>query len=401
MSDPRPKVLTIMNRFATGGPVFVITYLINNLIPEFDPKLVSGVVEPDESINEDAINQLIIKPVFVKKMRKSLTRPWNDYLAYREIRKIIKEYKPDIVHTHVTKPGLVGRLAAYHENVPIIIHTYHGLYFHSYYNKFITKCLIQLDKYLAKISTRIVSISESQKNEIIDSGIASSNKVDTINLGFDFSKFQTDSDLKRHAFRNEFGLDDSDVAIAIVGRLVPIKDHFYFLEVLKQALQYNTKIKAFIVGDGELRDEIKNYANDLEIEFTDTDSLVHDKPLIFTSWRDDMDFVLNGVDILCLTSKNEGTPIVFIESQASGLPIVSTNVGGIQDVVNNGETAFLSLRKDQNQFVENLIKLVNNKELRTKMGKKGLSFVEEKFHPEKYVQQTKQLYDKLLTEYNN
>jgi glycosyltransferase involved in cell wall biosynthesis len=204
---------------------------------------------------------------------------------------------------------------------------------------------------------------------------------------------------KRKSFRNFYNIDDDEVVIAIIGRLVPIKNHNLFLEALKEVKNKTTqKIRAFIVGDGQERQRIEKKASELGIDFVDALKSKEKATLTFTSWIKNVDWVNAGADIIALTSLNEGTPVSLIEAQAASKPIVSTSVGGIENIVVEGETALLSDKNDKSQFAQNLLLLVENKELRKKMSEKGKKFVFEHFHYKRLVNDMTQLYHQLLAQ---
>jgi glycosyltransferase involved in cell wall biosynthesis len=336
-----------------------------------------------------------IKPVLIPEMGRSI-HPLKDFQAYKKLQKVIKDFKPDIVHTHSAKPGAVGRLAASSLNIPAIVHTYHGHVFHSYFGRVKTKLIINAERYLAKKTHALIAISDQQKNELAeDFHIADKAKFKVIPLGFELKKFSENQDEKRKKFREEFNLEDDEIAIGIIGRLVPVKNHSLFLEGINYLLSKTSKkIKAFIIGDGETRLALENRAGQLNIPF----SYDHNPnaSLIFTSWRNDIDVINAGLDIIALTSLNEGTPVSLIEAQAANRPIVSTRVGGIGDIVLENETALLSDINDITSFQENLLKLVENDELRNRFNKKGADHVQKKFSVDRLANDMSNLYFELL-----
>ena len=322
----------------------------------------------------------------------------DDWTAYKKLKKLINEFKPDIVHTHAAKSGALGRLAAKHCNVPVIVHTFHGHIFHSYFNSLKTNLFIRAERYLAGFSDAIVAISDVQKKELsMDFKIASAEKFQIIPLGLDLDPFITDQESKRNKFRSEFNLGEEIIAIGIIGRLVPVKNHTLFLKSLKKVLENtNQKIKAFIIGDGESRKGLAQSARDLGISFSIETDTIHLHPLIFTSWRTDVDIICAGLDIVALTSLNEGTPVSLIEAQAAGKPVVSTRVGGIADVVLENKSGLLSGVNDEEGFAINLLKLVSDSALRISFGNEGRNFVLGKFGYQRLVIDMSNLYYKLL-----
>ncbi len=391
------KILRIINRFNLGGPTYNVSYLSKYMSPEFETLLVGGAKDETEESSFFIIEELGLKPVIIKEMRRNINLK-NDYAAYKKIKKIILEFKPDIVHTHASKSGTIGRLAASACGVPIIVHTFHGHVFHSYFGKLTTVFYKNIERYLARKSTAIIAISEKQKQELVDiHHICKADKVHVIPLGFDLSKFQANTAEKRKAFRTKYNLADDEIAISIIGRLVPVKNHALFLEGLKiVSEQTSKKIRAFIIGDGEYRQSIETKANELNIPFTDGTKTNDRALLTFTSWIKEIDIALAGSDIVALTSFNEGTPVSLIEAQAANKPIVSTDVGGIGNVVIVNETALLSANNDISGFSNQLLKLTENTELRTSMALKGWAHVKEKFHYTRLVDDMEKLYLQLL-----
>ncbi len=391
------KVLRIINRFNLGGPTYNVAYLSRYMSDDFETLLVGGAKDETEESSDFIVNNLGLKPVIVEEMLREIDFK-NDYAAYKKIKKIIQEFKPDIVHTHASKAGTLGRLAASSCGVPIIVHTFHGHVFHSYFGKLKTLFYKTIERYLAKKSTVIIAISEIQKQELVEiHKICNAEKIRVVPLGFDLSKFQENLTEKRKSFRAKYNLAYDEIAISIIGRLVPVKNHALFLEALKIVSEKTSKkIRAFIIGDGEERQNIEMKAKELEIPFIDGTKTNEKALLTFTSWIKEIDIALAGSDIVTLTSFNEGTPVSLIEAQAANKPIVSTNVGGIENVVLPNQTAFLCENNNLTEFSEALLKLVENDSIRSSLSEKGWNHVKEKFHYTRLVKDMESLYNSLL-----
>lgn len=394
-----PKILRIINRFNLGGPTYNAAYLTKYMAPEFETMLIGGERDETEESSLHIPHSLGITPIIIEEMKRPI-HPLQDYKAYQKIKSIIREFKPDIVHTHASKAGFIGRIAAYNEGVPVIVHTFHGHVFHSYFNNATTGLFKILERYAASKSDAIIAISEKQKYELSQiHNICSAEKISVIPLGFELEKFSENTDEKRKSFRAHYNVDEDEIVIAIVGRLVPIKNHSLFLEALKRVKEKTKKkIRAFIVGDGEDRKKIEEKAKALGIDFIDGLKSKDKATLTFTSWIKNVDWVNAGADIIALSSLNEGTPVSLIEAQASSKPIVSTAVGGIENVVIQGETALLSDKEDVDHFARNLLTLVENDDLRLKMSQKGKDFVFEHFHYKRLVKDMSTLYYQLLAQ---
>jgi glycosyltransferase involved in cell wall biosynthesis len=394
------RVLRIINRLVIGGPAYNVSYLTKYLEPEFETILLSGPKEESEVDSDFIPRQMGIEPMYIKDMQKSLTKPWKDVKAYKEIKKVIEDFKPHIVHTHASKSGFLGRLVALDCKVPIILHTFHGHYFHSYFHPIKTKTLLTIERILSSKTEGIIAISPEQFKDLSEVyKVDKPSKIYEIPLGFDLDRFTILQDEKRIEFRKEFGLKDDDVAIAIIGRMVPIKNHSLFNNAIPAILATLPKnVKFFYIGDGELRNDIENELRTLNVPFTTEIEKDNSKPVIFTSWRKDMEVVYAGLDIVALTSFNEGTPVSIIEAQAAKKAVICTEVGGLNYVVDNNETAILIPSNDLNALVENLKLLIQDKAKRTEMGEKGWLFVQSKFSYKRLVSDMRSLYLKLLQE---
>ena len=392
-----PRVLRIMNRFNLGGPTYNAAYLSKYMAPEYETMLVGGANDASEQNSEFIVRSLGLEPVCIPEMKRPLNLK-DDVLAYYKLRKIIKEFKPDIVHTHAAKAGALGRRAAFTMGVPVIVHTFHGHVFDAYFGSMQSNFYQHLERRLAKMSTKIIAISENQKFDLVHKyKICEEEKVEIIPLGFDLAKFQENIDEKRTNFRQKYQIEDDEIAIGIIGRIVPVKNHAMFLESIAYLKSKTSKkIRVFIVGDGELLNEVIAKTELLGLDYTFFDSNYKNTTITFTSWIKDIDEVNAGMDIIALTSLNEGTPVSLIEAQASNKPIVTTDVGGISNVVIPNRTALLAESSNSVQFGECLLNLIENEELRLTMGKEGWDFVKEKFHYTRLVTDMKNFYNGLL-----
>ena len=387
------KILRIINRFNLGGPTYNAAYLTKYLESDYETLLIGGQHDESEKSSMHILDNLGLKPIIIPEMQRSLN-PYKDQIAFKKIQNIIKEFKPDIVHTHAAKAGALGRRAAYKMGVNQIYHTFHGHVFHSYFGNFKTRIFKEIEKNLAKKSTKIIAISEIQKSELSKiHKICPEKKIEVIPLGFDLERFSTDKDSKRKEFRKKWNLNENEIAIGIIGRLVPIKNHKFFIDAIQEVLK-NSKvpIRAFIVGDGEEKQNIINYIKNKNLDFS-----LNYNPATFhlTSWIKEIDKVNSGMDIICLTSLNEGTPVSLIEAQASGKPIVSTKTGGIENIVLENKTALLSEKNDLHNFSKNLLSLVNDSSKRKLFSKFGLEKSKD-FHCDQLVNKIKNLYENML-----
>jgi glycosyltransferase involved in cell wall biosynthesis len=388
------KILRIHNRLIVGGPSHNVTLLTAYLSPEFETKLLVGKKDPAEKDATYIADQLGLVPVEIKEMRRSIL-PFYDIIAYFRIKKIIQEYKPDIVHTHASKSGAVGRLAARSCRVPLIVHTFHGHVFHSYFSPFMSKAIVRFERFFAKRTDAIIAISDSQKHELTEVyKIAPPEKVFTVPLGFNLDKYGIDQDKKKVIFQNKYGFENDEIIVGIIGRLVPVKNHEMFLEmaaIVKS--KTNRNVRFAIIGDGESRAGIEKKAEELGLSYSYYITNPKQKTdVMVTSWETEIDQALAGLDIVVLTSHNEGTPVSLIEAQSACIPVVSTNVGGVEDIVIHGETGFITEVNEVNLFAEYVVQLLEDKSLRERMGKSGYENVVKRYSKQRLINDMRNLY---------
>jgi len=391
------KVLRILNRFNVGGPTHNATFLTKYLEPQYKTKLIAGKKLDSEATSEYILKKNNIDYFILENMSRSLSLI-NDVRSFLEIRKIIREYKPNIVHTHASKSGALGRLAAILSGVPIIVHTFHGHVFHSYFGRLKTYLYLLVERFLASKSSAIIAISNLQKDELVNNfKICSSKKMYVIPLGFDLERFQLDKSENRNSFRTEFALEDDCIAIGIVGRLTAIKNQELFLRSVKEVTKNSKKpLKVFLIGDGEDKEKLQSLCEDLNMPFSERYSEKEEILVYFTSWRQDMERVYAGLDIVALSSLNEGTPVTLIEAQAANKPIVATDVGGIRDIIIENKTGLLSKSGDLKGLEKNLRKLIDDDNLRDQLGRSGYDNVIRSFSYKRLVSDVKSLYTELL-----
>jgi glycosyltransferase involved in cell wall biosynthesis len=384
-----PKVLRIINRFNLGGITYNVSYLTRYMPADYETLLAGGPEEKGEGNSLFIPHSLGLEPVLLSEMRRSIN-PLSDFLAYRRIVKLIRTFRPDIVHTHASKAGALGRLAAIRCRVPVIVHTFHGHVFHGYFGFLTTGTFKAIERWLARRTTAIVAISDRQKAELSGKHkICSPEKISVIPLGFDLGRFTEGVELKRRAFRDKYKIDDNEIAIGIIGRLAPIKNHFLFIDAVHHLQKRLSRpFKALVIGDGETSDALKAYAASYRLTGANA-------PLIFTGWIREADVALAGLDIVALTSRNEGTPVSLIEAQAVGRFIVSTDVGGIADIL-HPSCGYLSKPGDDEAFCSNLLRAADKFDMLKEGARAAMQNVKERFSYKRLCSEMDALYRELL-----
>jgi glycosyltransferase involved in cell wall biosynthesis len=283
------------------------------------------------------------------------------------------------VHTHGSKPGILGRWAAHRLKVPVIIHTYHGHVFHGYFSGFVSKLIVMLERRMSAITTKIIAINQQLMHDLVRQyQIAGAEKIGLIPLGLDINFYEklSNSDQSEN-FRTRLCINTDDIAVGIIGRLVPVKHHRLFIHLAIKLLQQypHKKFKFFIVGDGPERAGLMDMVASAGYVYTVGENASSSVPFHFLLWRTDIPQILSALDILLHTSVNEGTPVSIMEAMAMGKPVVSTPVGGIPELFQQAGTGYAS--SEESSLLNRLFVLSENPEMRKEWGEIGRKYVRE------------------------
>ncbi len=386
-----PRILRVINRFNIGGPTYNAAYLSKYLPSDYETILVGGSPQAHEAHSGYILDQLGVPYMEIPEMGRRV-RLLDDWRAFRKLCAIIRQVQPDIVHTHAAKAGALGRIAARWCGVPVVVHTYHGHVFSGYFTGFKNTLVKSIERMLGRMTTAVIAISPIQRKEISElHGIVPMRKMHVVPLGFDLSRFETEQVTKRALFRTQYGLQENQVAIGIIGRLTAIKQHELFLKSFGIAASSQPLLVAFVVGDGERMQELQAMWGSIAAQY----GLASDR-LQFTSWIKAVDVALAGLDMVAMTSLNEGTPVSLIEAQAACKPVITTDVGGVADCVNENRTGLIVRSHDPIVFADAMIHLANDAHHRAAMGRLGRTFVTDRYSYVRLVNDVAQLYDDLL-----
>ncbi len=385
----KKKIIRIISRLNIGGPA-IHTILLSSSLNEdgYEDILICGKVSKYEGDMHSFARDKNVEPLLIPELGREISF-YKDIKAFSKLYSIIRKEKPDIVHTHTAKAGALGRLAAILNGVPIKVHTFHGHVFDSYFSPIKSKIFLFVERFLALFTDMVIVVSETVKDDIVKRRrvIKDKNCV-VIPLGLELEEFLNSQNLKG-IFRKKFGINDNMLLVGIIGRLVPIKNHRMFLDIAKKMKTNspNTKVKFIIVGDGELREQIKDYTYELGLK----------DDVIFTGWAKDLASVYTDLDIVALTSLNEGTPVSLIEAMAAGKPIIATNVGGVKDLVKTNVNGLLARPGDIDDFCAKLTSFLNDPQKRKEFGRQGRISVIKKYSKERLVNDLELLYQELLS----
>jgi len=378
-------VLRVITRLNVGGPAINASILTARLDPSrFETLLVTGREGPTEgSMAELGRLDPGLAPIRIDSLQREIS-PINDLRVFAQLVRLIRRYRPHVVHTHLAKAGLLGRLAAAADRVPVIIHTYHGSVFRGYFGTTQSAAYLRLERALATVTSRVIAITPLQEADLIHLRVAPAEKIVRIPLGLDLAQFSGPRDPT--ASRRMLGIPTDRPVLGIVARLVPIKDVATFLRGAALVRRRLPQVHTVVIGDGELRHELRGLAREL----------FPDGACSFVGWQADMGAVLAALDVVGLTSLNEGSPVSLIEALAAGRAVVATRVGGVPDVVRDGATGFLVPPRDPEAFAAACVRLLEEPALRSEFGALGRQEVADRFGAERLVTDVQALYEGLV-----
>jgi len=391
-------IARVITRLNVGGPAAHVVLATKHLESlGFKTTLITGNLAPGERRADELIAELDESPVVLEKLGRDVSIVHDVATLIRLVR-IFREQKPDIVHTHTSKAGALGRLAAWIARVPVRVHTYHGLVFSRHFSPMRSRIYIWLERLLARLTTRLIAISPTQKIDLVRQfRIAPEAQIKCIPLGLDLERFLKQPS-PSFTLRRELGLSADDYLVGWVGRLAPIKDPFLLVEVAKRVVEMVPSCHFAVAGDGELRRELEN-----ALRRNHLSANVH-----LLGWRTESHEIYNDFSLVLLTSKNEGTPLVLLETMACGKPFVAPDVGGISDLtfgdcderagVRYFENAALAART-ASSLASAVVRLLEDSRLRRNMGQRAREFVASRYSAERLARDLANLYTQLLTEY--
>jgi glycosyltransferase involved in cell wall biosynthesis len=326
-NTPTPiRVVRIIARLNVGGPAIHVTLLTEHLREKgYETYLVCGTVGEQEGDMRYYAEEHGVEPIIIPQLGREL-HPLRDIVTLWKVYRLIRQLKPDVVHTHTAKAGFIGRVAAWLARVPVIVHTFHGHVFESYFSRLKTDVFILLERITGWMSDSIITLTESLRRDLADKyHVIRKGRITVLPLGLDLAPFAS---APRHAgeFRRAHNIPTDVPLMGIVGRLVPIKNHTLFLQAAARARERFPNARFVIVGDGELRVDLERQVDTMGLR----------QNVQFVGWLRDLAPVYSDLDVLVMSSLNEGTPVSVIEALTCGCPIVSTDVGGTSDLLEHG-----------------------------------------------------------------
>jgi glycosyltransferase involved in cell wall biosynthesis len=386
-------VVRVITRLNIGGPSIQATRLASALDRHgFSTTLIHGRLGDGEG----DMSYLIApgaRAIHLDSLRRPLS-PVADVRALLALYRELKRARPALVHTHMAKAGLLGRTAAAAYNLTRgaaprarVVHTYHGHVLEGYFSPLMTRLFIALERMLARISDAIVAISPAIERELRDGfGIGRGHQYRVVPLGFDLGEFAAIDDAARAAARRRLEVAADAEVVSTVGRLTAIKQYHLFLDAVAAAARTRPRLVALIAGDGEQRADLERHARQLGIA----------DRVRFLGWRRDLSTIYGATDVFMLTSRNEGTPVALIEAMASGVPGVSTDVGGVKDVIDSADVGARVADGDAAGLAAQVVRYLADPELRRRTGQRARAGVLDRYSLDRLVGDINALYRELL-----
>jgi glycosyltransferase involved in cell wall biosynthesis len=378
------RVVRLFSRLNIGGPAIHVILLTAGLEQRgYRTRLVVGKETPREG---NMLSLAAAKGVRCEAMA-GLGReiqPVADLQAFLGLVRLIREFRPSIVHTHTAKAGLLGRLAARFAGVPVVVHTFHGHVLRGYFGPVKTAVFRRLETILGGMADALVAVSEAVKQDLVTLGVADRERIRVVPLGLDLEPFT--GPLPRGALRTGWNVPADAPLVGIVGRLVPIKDVPTFLEAAVRVVRSHPGCRFAIVGDGEERSRLEERT--LRLGLADV--------VAFHGWHADMSAVYGDLDVVVNCSHNEGTPVALIEALAAGRPVVATRVGGTPDLLGEDERGLLVAPGDPDALARAILETLRDPDAARTRARAGRRYVLESHSSARLVGDIDALYRELL-----
>lgn len=374
------RVLRLIARMNVGGPAIQITGLMSNLpVEEFEQKLVTGFCDKNE-IDYLEVNELNVTRTKVEGFGRSVNL-FSDLKVLLAVRREIKAFNPDIIHTHTAKAGFLGRIASLLTfKRQIKVHTFHGHLLHGYFGKFKTSLVILSERLLARFTDKLVAVGSQVRDELLAVKIGSFEKFKIIGPGLEIRKLP-----ERVSSLKSFGLVENKFFVTWIGRAVPVKAPHRILDLAKECALRELRIQFVIVGEGPLLSDLKSLAKK------------EDLPINFLGWQSDIEKILSFSDLVLLTSENEGTPVALIQAQMAGVPVLTPDVGSASEVLKNNQSGFC-LEYSVKDFADKIELLAGDLGMKTSFGAIGRAFALDNFSVNRLVSDHAELYRELISQ---
>ncbi len=388
-SDQRVKIVRVIARLNMGGPALHVAYLTEGLRKRgYDTTLVAGSLARGEDSMAFVADARGVEIVRIDELGREIS-PLRDLMATIRLAKLIRKERPQILHTHTAKAGTVGRVAARlagSRRPPIVVHTFHGHVLRGYFGPVRTLFFRLLERWLAAGTTALIAVSPQVRDDLVALGVARRERFVVIRLGIELDERVAPEQNGRAESRRYLGIPGDRFAVGWIGRMTAVKRTDDVLIAFKILRDSGVDAVLCMVGDGPDRRQLEQRAHELGVA----------RDTVFLGYQEDVAPFYAAFDTLVLPSGNEGTPVTVIEALAAERPVVATRVGGVPDVVRDGEDGFLVEAGATDDLAERLGRLARDPVLRTRMGRKGRERVLPRYAVNRLVDEVDQLYRSLL-----
>jgi glycosyltransferase involved in cell wall biosynthesis len=389
-SDKRIKILRVIARLNMGGPALHVAYLTEGLTRRgYDTTLVAGSLARGEDSMAFVANARGVEVVQIDELGREIS-PLRDLMATIRLARLIRKERPQILHTHTAKAGTVGRVAARlagSRKPPIVVHTFHGHVLRGYFGPVRTLLFRLLERWLAAGTTALIAVSPQVRDDLVSLGVAPRERFVVIRLGIELDERVAPEEDGRGESRRYLGIPGDRFAVGWIGRMTAVKRTDDVLIAFKSLRDSGVDAVLCMVGDGPDRLPLEQRAQELGVA----------RDTVFLGYQEDVAPFYAAFDVLVLPSGNEGTPVTVIEALAAERPVVATRVGGVPDVVRDGEDGFLVEAGATEDLADRLGRLARDPALRARMGKKGRERVLPRYAVKRLVDDVDELYRSLLS----
>ena len=380
------RVTHVITRLIVGGAQenTVASVLGLRAKPGLEVELISGPTSGPEGSLEACF---VAHPGLLTRLPELVRpiHPWKDFRALQELTRLFRERRPDLVHTHSGKAGVLGRLAARRAGVPMIVHTIHGPSFGPFQGALANSIFRAAERWAGRVTDHFVVVADAMKQQYLAAGIGRSQQYTKIFSGFDLAPFLAAKNDR--ALRARFGLTPEDLVVGKIARLFKLKGHDDLLAVAPELVRHCPRIKFLLVGDGAWRGRFEDRAHSLGLA----------QHFVFTGLvrPEEVPSLIGIMDIVVHLSRREGLPRALPQALAAARPVLAYDCDGANEVCRDGETGFLIAPGDARTLTEQLLKLAGDAPLRESLGRRGQAFVRENFSTERLVDALHALYLRL------
>jgi glycosyltransferase involved in cell wall biosynthesis len=380
------RVLRLFSRLNIGGPSIHVILLTAGLTAKgYTTRLVVGTEAAHEGNLLDLAAAKGVACEALSGLGREI-RPLQDLRSLVQLYRLMRAFRPQIVHTHAAKAGLLGRVAARLAGVPVVVHTYHGHVLRGYFGPAKTEAFRSLERLLGRVTDALIAVSAGVKQELVDLGVADGPRFRVVALGLELESLA--GTLPRGGLRRERAIPDDAPLIGMVGRLVPIKDVPTFLQAAAKVREITPSARFALVGDGSERVLLEGLCARLGMA----------EAVTFHGWRRDMGSVYGDLDVVVNSSRNEGTPVALIEALAAGRPVVATRVGGTPDLLREGEFGRLVAPGDASALAQAILDTLGDRPAATERARAGQAHVLREHSAARLIGDIDALYRELLAQ---